>query len=417
MAGCAKPAQQQSAQPTPGGSDRVGFVRMQQLIKAHPLYGQLHQIELSIDALSLRSLGPAVGQTGSDLSKQDAELQKELDEATARTKQILAQKQVEYQREENAAIDAALAAAGRAGSGKPVAANVGATAQQQASGVSAQMSRNLQAYAKTLDAQARAQVVAYQKAVSQRLDRQYQAKANELQSKESEFALSLATKDAPQRLELRTRLSNLALDNSARQQVRQQLDALDRSEADQVSAMHARDQQALAQLRSQLRAQGQREVDAGVAKIRAETQQKMAAAGRGAAAPSSVPGPSVAAVDLPPDLKARLEALHKEYQDRFSRDAQATIEQFKKTRDELQQRYNELHGIDVASSASLQKELTSLQSEHEKLYQQIVDQINREVRIVAQEKGVTTVLSEVAGDGQGIDLTEPAKKEIESLHE
>src|SRR5579875_2728615 len=316
-----------------------------------------HQSELSIDALSLRSLGPAVGQTGSDLSKQDAELQKELDEATARTKQILAQKQVEYQREENAAIDAALAAAGRAGSGKPLAADVGATAQQQASGVSAQMSRNLQAYAKTLDAQARAQVVAYQKAVSQRLDRQYQAKANELQSKESEFALSLATKDAPQRLELRTRLSNLALDNSARQQVRQQLDALDRSEADQVTAMHARDQQALAQLRSQLRAQGQREVDAGVAKIRAETQQKMAAAGRGAAAPSSVPGPPVAAVNLPPDLKARLEALHKEYQDRFSRDAQATIEQFKKTRDELQQRYNELHGIDVASSASLQKEL------------------------------------------------------------
>ncbi|MGH7662267.1 MAG: hypothetical protein ACRENA_15275 [Vulcanimicrobiaceae bacterium] len=417
-AGCAKPASQQSA----GGSEtqgtgRVGYVRMQQLVKAHPLYGQLHQIELSIDALNLRSLGPEVAQTGADLSKQDAELQKELNEASARTKKILAEKQFEYQREENAAIDAALAASGRASSGHPLASGVGATAQQQASGVSAQMNRNLQAYAKTLDAQQRDQIQAYQKAVAQRLDRQYQAKANELQSKESEFALSLATKDAAQRLDLRTRLSNLALDNAARQNVKGQLDALDRSESDQVAAMRNRDQQTLVQLRTQLRAQGQREMDAGVAKIRAQAQSKMTAAGRGAAGPAPAPGASVAAVNLPPDLKARIDALHKQYQDRFSQDAKATIDQFKKTRDELQQRYNELHGVDAASSVSLQKELASLQSEHDKLYQQIVDQINREVRVVAQERGVTTVLSEVAGDGQGVDLTEPAKKEIESLHE
>lgn len=416
-AGCAKPAPQQTGGGQTQGPGQVGYVRMQQLVKAHPLYGQLHQIELSIDALSLRSLGPAVAQTGSDLSKQDAALQKELEEASARTKKILAEKQFEYQREENAAIDAALAAAGRSSSAQPLATGVGATARQQASGVNAQMNRNLQAYAKTLDAQQRQQIQDYQKAVSQRLDRQYQAKANELQSKESEFALSLATKDAPQRLQLRTKLSNLAMDSSERQTVKQQLDALDKAEADQVAAMRNRDQQTLAQLRTQLRAQGQRDVEAGVAKIRSQAQAKMTAAGRGAAGPGAVPSAAVASANLPPDLKARLDALHKQYQDRFTRDAQATIDQFKKTRDELQQRYNELHSVDASSSSSLQKELASLQSEHDKLYQQIVDQINREVRIVAQERGVTTVLSEVAGDGQGIDLTEPAKKEIESLHE
>lgn len=390
---------------------------MEQLVKVHPLYGQLHQIELSIDALSLRSLGPGVAQTGADLAKQDAELQKELDAAGTRTKQIIEEKQLEYAREENAAINAALAAGGRAAKGTPIATGIGTTAQQQSAGVGAEMNRNLRAYENTLNAQERSQVEAYERAVSQRIDREFQAKANDLQNKESEFALSLATKDAGQRLELRTRLANLALDTATRQQVRQQLDALDRSEADQVTAMRNRDAQTLSQLRTQLRAQGQREVDAGVAKIRSQAQSKLNAAARPVPGQPAVPGGVVPGVNLPPGLKAKLDALHKEYQDRFTRDANATIAQFKKTRDELRARYNELHGVDTAASASLQQELSSLQNQHDKLYAQIVDQIDREVRVVAQEKGVTTVLSDVAGNGRGIDLTEAAKKEIESLHE
>jgi len=395
----------------------VGYVRMQQLVEAHPLYPQLHRIELSMDALNLRSLGPGVGQTGSDLSKEDAELQKELYAASARTKEILAQKQAQYQREENAAIDAALAAGGHAAAGGALGAGLGATAQRQAAGVSAQMNRNLQAYANTLGAQEQAQIKAYQQAVSKRIDAEYQAKANQLQSQEQEFALSLATKDAPQRLELRTRLANLALDNTAHQQVSQQLEALDKSESDQVSAMRKRDQQTLAELRTQLRAQGERELRDGVAKIHAADQSKLATAAHSAPAPAALPSGAVTGATLPADLRARLVALHKEYQDRFSRDAQATVEQFTKTRQELQQRYDELHGIDNAASASLQKELASLQSQHDKLYAEIVDQIQREVRIVAQEKGVTTVLSDVSGEGSGVDLTDAAKKEIESLHE
>jgi len=390
---------------------------MDDLVKVHPLYGQLRQIELSIDALSLRSLGPGVAQTGADLSKEDAELQKELDAASDRTKKILELKQAQYQREEIAAINAALAAAGRAGNGAPLASGVGTTAGRQAAGVSAEMNRNLQAYQKTLGAQEQKQATDYSRAVSQRLDRQYQAKVSELQSKESEFALSLATKDAAKRLDLRTRLNNLALDNDARQSVRQQLDALDKSESDQVAAMRNRDQQTLVQLRTQLRAEGQREIEAGVTKIRSQAQTKLSAAARPVAGAGAVPGTAVAGGALPPDLKARLDALHKEYQDRFTRDANATIDQFKKTRDELRQRYNDLHGVDSAASKSLQQELASLQSQHDKLYTEIVEQVEREVRVVAGEKGITTVLSDVAGNGEGVDLTDAAKKEIESLHE
>lgn len=388
---------------------------MDALVKAHPLYPQLAQIERSIDALSLRTLGPDVAQTGSSLSQQDAELQRELTAASERTNKIIAEKQTEYQREENAAIAAALAAGGHAVGSGPVGANVGGTANQQVAGVNAQMNRDAAAYGRTLASQERQQTTAYEKTITQRVNQQYQAKANELQNKESAFALSLATKDAPQRLELRTRLANLAMDTAARDDVQKQLDALDRSESDQVAAMRNRDQQTLSQLRSQLRTEAQHDVQSGVDKIRAQNQSKMLAQ---APPPAGGVAPGVLApTNLPPALKAKIDALHKEYQARFSRDAQATVDAFKKTRDDLNRRYNELHALDSGASGSLRKELASLQAQHDQLYAQIVDQISREVRLVAQAKGVSTVLSDVTGNGNGVDLTDAAKKEIESLHE
>jgi hypothetical protein len=413
LAGCTKPAQQTAAPA--GGEGKVGYVDIDALVRVHPLYPQLAQTERSIDALNLRSLGPGVGSTGSSLASQDAELQKELTDASNRTRQILSERQTEYQREETAAINAALAAGGHAAASSSVGANVGATTGKQVGNVNAEMNRDVAAYRRTLSSQEQQQEKSYEHAVSDRVNRQMLAKANELQNKESTLELQLQTKDASERLELRTRLGNLALDQSAREQVKAQLDALDKSESDQVAAMRNRDQQTLAQLRSQLRGQAQSDVNSGVAKIRAQNGAKQGSTGGGTT--GAAPAGGVAATNLPPDLKAKIDALHKEYQARYAHDASATIAQFTKTRDDLQKRYNELHAVDSGANSSLSKELAALQAQHDQLYSEIVDQIEREVRIVAQIKGVTTVVSDVIGDGSGVDLTQAAKKEIESLHE
>lgn len=422
LVSCAKPAQRAAA-PAPSGMGKIGYVRMQELLKVHPLYSQLAQTERSMEALNLRALGPETPQTGADLSKQDAQLQNELNQASLRTKKLLDQKQNEYRQQEGAAIAAALKAGGRAAPAQSIGSTVNATAQQQAAQVTAAMSKDLLAYQRALSEQDRAQSVAFARSISARADRQYRAKANELQQKESNFALELASKDAPDRLELRTRLANLALDDTAREEVRKKVAALDRTEGDQVAAMRNRDQQTLTQLRAQLQASSKREIEAGVAKIHAENQQKMmsrAGATRQAAVSQqlTVPGQAVAGgQNLPPDLKGKIDALHKQYQDKFNADAKSTIEQFNKTREELKKRYETLHGIDTAAQVSAHKELVALQAQHDKLYAQMVDQINREVRVVAQNSGVTTVISEVAGPADGVDLTPAAKKEIESLHE
>jgi hypothetical protein len=414
LAGCTKPAQQTAA-PVGAGEGKVGYVDIDALVKVHPLYPQLAQTERSIDALNLRSLGPGVGSTGSSLDAQDAELQKELTDASNRTRQILNQKQTEYQREENAAITAALAAGGHAAKSSSVGGNVSATTGKQVGSVNAEMNRDVATYRRTLSSQEQQQERDYSRAVSDRLNRQLQAKTNELQNKEANLELQLQTKDAPQRLELRTRLSNLAMDQTSRDQVKAQIDALDKSESDQVAAMRNRDQQTLAQLRAQLRTQAQSDVNSGIAKIRSQNGAKAGPQGGGNT--GAVPGGVVASTNLPPDLKAKIAALHKEYQERYTTDANATIAAFTKTRDDLQKRYNELHAVDSGANSSLSKELAALQAQHDQLYSEIVDQIDREVRIVAQTKGVTTVVSDVIGNGSGVDLTEAAKKEIESLHE
>ena len=418
LTGCARPGPSPTSSTSSSG--KVGYVRMEELIKDHPLYPQLAQTERSIDALNLRSLGPGAAAPGADLAKQDAELQRELTNASARAKKLLDEKQAQYRKEEDVAIAAALAAGGHAVPAGALARGLNATSQQQAAQVARQMDADLRGFQGTLEKQDKAQSEAFARAASQRADRQYRAKANELQQKESQFALDLASKDAPARLQLRTKLANLAMDDAAREAVRKELADLDRKEADQVAAMRNRDQATLLSLRDQLRASTQREVASAVAKIHADTQAKLSArasADRQQLGSIGTPGGVAAGGSIPPNLKVKIDALHKEYQDRFNADAKTTIEQFNKTRDELKRRYDELHGIDTAAQSGARKEIAALQAQHDKLYAQIVDQVDREVRVVAQNRGIAVVLSEVAGSGRGVDLTSDAKKEIESLHE
>ncbi len=423
IAGCAKPAP--APQPSPAGNaaSKIGFVRMDELIKDHPLYGQLAGVERSIAALDLTETLPQAPTTGRDLSREDAELDRELQQAQERTKAFLDQKQHEYQQQESAAIAAALGAAGHAGAAAPIGRSAVPVAQAQVQAVAQQMDRDLRAYQNTLEAQDRAQAGALALSLSQRADREYRARADDLQQKESAFALDLASKDSAERLQYRTQLANLALDDAQRDDVRKKLADIDRREADQIAAMRNRDNQTLAALRSSLQTQTRREIAEGVAKIHGDMQAKLNAR-EGAAraqvrqevvgsATVAVPAPAA----MPPDMRAKIDALHREYQDKFDRDAKTTIEDFNKTRTDLKRRYDRLHGVDTVAQESARRQIASLQAQHDKLYSQIVDQIEREVKNIAQTRGISVVVSNPAGAADGVDLTSDAKKDIESLHE
>jgi hypothetical protein len=401
---------------------------MDDLVKKHPLFGQLAQYDANIQALNLSALVPHVLAGSAQLKAEQAQLEAQLDAAAKRTDALLAAKGKSYQDRENAAIAAALRGAG-AGSGPSVAAiqaQMQGTANSQAAGAGAQAQRDLDAYRKQLEAQDNAQVTAAQRTLAARAERTYRAKAEELNAKESALSLMLANADAAERLSLRTRLSSLALDEAARTDANNQLAALDRKEADQVAALHNIDAQQLATLQTQLRAGIAKDMGTQVAQIRQRSVQRfhdradqLRTQFQTASGPLIAAGPNGTATvnpNLPPALRQRITQLHADYTAAFQNDAKQTVADFQKTRADLTARYQLLTGTDAAAARSAQSEIASLEKKREDLYQQMVAQINREVKTIAQERGVSTVVSTVAPAG-GIDLTDDAMKDIETLHE
>jgi hypothetical protein len=415
--------------PDASGKGTVGYVIMDELVKKHPLYDQLARYDRSIEAFDLTSTAPQVAASDPNLAARERDLQKQLSDAADRTRKLIEQKQKQYQQQESAAIAAALRGAGAGGpSAAQIAGSVNAMARQQQSGVAAQAQRDLNAYRATLQKQDSAQMAAAQKALSDRADRAYRAKAEELQSKQSALSLKMASEDAPQRLALRTKLTSLALDDAAREDAQKQLAAIDRKEADALAAARNRDQQTLVALQVQLKDQMQADLNAQVAAIRqrslgslAQRQQSLAkrVTGGGAVVQPTVVNGGTQQVNpnLPPALRARIEQLHNDYQKRFQEDAKTTIADFTKTRTDLGKRYAQLHGLDGASQHDAQAQILSLRKKREDLYTQITEQIDREVRLIAQQRGISVVLTNIVAPAGGVDLTPDALKDIESLHE
>jgi hypothetical protein len=427
LAACARGGPAAPAPASPGAG-RIGYVRMDDLVRKHPLFGQLAQYDANIAALNLSSLVPHVLAGSPALKAQEDRLQAQLQAAAKRTEALLAAKGRTYQERENAAIAAALRGAGASG-GPSVAgiqAQMEGTARSQAASAGAQAQRDLDTYRKQLEAQDNAQIAAAEHTLAARADRTYRAKADELNAKESALSLMLANADAAERLSLRTRLSSLALDDAARDEANKALAALDRKEADQVAAMRNTDAQTLSALHAQLQNGIQNDMKSQVAQIQQRSVQRFrerAGQLRTQFAPSNAPlvasapnGKTVVNPNLPPALQERIKKLHADYTQAFQNDAKATIADFQKTRSDLSARYAQLTGTDAAAAQSAQSEIRSLEKKRQDLYAQMVAQIDREVKTIAQERGVSTVVSTVAPAG-GVDLTGDAMKDIETLHE
>jgi hypothetical protein len=402
---------------------------MSELIKHHPLYSQLTGYDESIQALNLRGVVPEVAKPDAAIARAEAQLQSELDAAAARTRRLLAEKSQAYQAREQLAIALALRApAGQAPSAAQIAQQINRTAQAQSASVAAQANRDFESYRKTLTAQDEGELRAAQKALADRADRQFRAEQDELQAKESALSLAQANRDAPARLTLRTRLSSLALDDAQRDAVRGQLAALDRGESDALAALKNRDSQTLAALGAQLRASVQRDIQAqaneihsrSVAKLNAREGEIRREFGAGSRAVANLPGGTAAgpnAANLSPRLRSTIKALHENYQAQFNHDAQSTIDAFGRTRDDLRRRYEQLRGIDASAQSGAAAQIETLTKKRADLYGQMVAQIGREVRLLAQARGISVVVTDPVANGGGVDLTADALKDIESLHE
>jgi hypothetical protein len=429
LAACGRTASTTAPSTVASANGKVGYVQMDELVRKHPLYDQLARYDRSIEAFNLTATAPRALVADPHLRDEEKRLEQQLHDAADRTQKLLDQKQRQYQMEEAQAIETALRATGNGPTAAQIAGRLDATARQQQGGAGLQAQRDYQSFEAQVRKQDEAQVIAAQKALAERADRSFRAKSDELQSKESALSLELANEDAAQRLALRTKLSSLALDDAAREDAQKQLAALDRKEADAVAAQRNRDQQTLLALSQKLKGQVESDLRAQVDQIHKRSLALLSQRQPALGAASGITGPIVQTTvvngkpkqvinpKLPASLRARIQRLHDDYQKRFQNDAKTTIAAFTKTREELSRRYAELHGVDLSAQSGANAQIEALRKKRSDLYDQITAQIDREVRLIAQQRGVSVVLTDVVAPADGVDLTPDALKDIESLHE
>lgn len=400
----------------------IGYVRVDDVVKKHPLYPQLSQIQDSIDALDLKALGPgAVPRTSAQIAEQTKELNRELVQAQNRANAILRRKQADYARREQQAIDAALASAGAGTNGNQAVTQMQGTAAQQAQAVTAQANADFQSYRSAVVAQDNAAVTQLSRQLSARADRSYRQKATELQEHESQLALELSQQDAPRRLELRTKLGNLALDDATRKQYRDELAAIDDREAQAAAAQRTRDQAELAAYRKQLAASTQSEIASQIEQIHAQTRAKLASRQNEVSqqVSSQLQGLRPAAIpsNLPQSTRDRIAQIQQQFRTQFAADAKKTIDEYQTTKSDLDAQYTALQGADAAAAGTAGKQLVQLQRQRDDLYQRIVGQIKADASAQARKHGLHAVFENVTAAAGGIDLTNDVEKDIESLNQ
>ncbi|MBV8489784.1 MAG: OmpH family outer membrane protein [Candidatus Eremiobacteraeota bacterium] len=395
----------------------VGYVRMNDVLKQHPLYPQLAQLDDAIAAINLAAAAPHVPLSASQIAHQTQLLNVELQQAQDRAQKILAEKQTEYAQREQKAIVAALQAAGIKGAGAYAAQNLSATSQQQAQAAAQAANSDFAAYQQSMISQSNAAGQAIVGQLQTQAQQKIRAKAEQLQQNETDLSLRLTQQDAAQRLAIKTRLSNLALDDATHKQLQAQMAAIDAKEASQVNAQRRADAATLSAYRDQVGAETNAAIRSQLGSIQSETRAKLVERQNEVGQQIRSLGPQPLPTNLPPDVSAKLVQIHKQVQAQFQADAQSTISDYNATKADLDRQFQALHGADVGATGAAAKELGSLQKRRDDLYKDIVDQITRQAQRIGKDRGFSIVFINPNAAAGGYDLTNDLVKDVESLHE
>jgi len=394
----------------------TGYVRIDDVVKHHPLYPQLSQLDDAIAAINLTAAAPQVPRTAAQIAQQTTELNRELRDAQIRANKILAQKQQDYERREQQAIAAALAAAGVRGSGALAASQMNGAASAQAAQAAQAANQDFMSYQQSVVAQNNAATSAIAGQLQTQAGQKYRAKAEQLQQNETDLSLKLTQEDAPSRLAIKMRLSNLAMDVAARKQAQEQLAAIDEKEAQELGVLRATDAATLRAYKAELDKQAGDAIRSQVGAIQAQTQAKLEEHRNEVGAQLRSLGPAPPA-SVAPNVRAQLAQIHQRFVAQFQADAAKTLSEYDDTKSDLDRQFAALHGADVGATGAAAKELNSLQGRRTGLYQQIVAQVERDASRLAKDEGFSILFDNVKAAAGGYDMTNQVIKDVESQHE
>jgi hypothetical protein len=394
----------------------VGYVRLEAVVKQHPLYPQLSQIDDAIAAINLSAAAPRVPLSASQIAAQTAILNRQLRTAQDRANRILAQKQSDYANRERQAVAQALKAAGISGSAA-AAMTMNATSAAQARQAVVAANQDFAAYQQSVVSAGNAATSSVARQLQAQESQKLRAKAEQLQQSETDASLKLSQADATQRLPIRTRLSNLAMDESTRTSLQNQLAALNAKENAALEAQRKADAATMLAYRKQLDAETGAQIRSQVSSMQGQTTAKLLERRNEVGAQLRNMGSPSVPTAIPPNVKSQIAGIHKTFTAQFAADAQKTVADYNSTKADLDRQFAALHGADVGATGAAATELAALQKRRTALYQQIVDQVSREASRIAQQRGFSIVFDNVNAAAGGYDLTNDLIKDVESQHE
>lgn len=395
----------------------TGYIRLDEVVKRHPLYPQLSQLDDAIAAINLQSVGPQVPLGAKQIAAQTAVLNRELRAAQDRANKILAQKQRDYAQREQQAVTAALAAAGIKGSGALAAQQMSGASAQQAAQAAQAANSDLMAYQQNVIAQDSAASSSIQRQLNVQAEQKYRAKAEQLQQNETDLSLRLTQQDAAARLAIKMRLSNLALEPEARKQAQSQLAQINSKEASQMQTQRNADAATLRAYRAELDRQTGDAIRSQVGAIQAQTRVKLEERRNEVGSQLRSLGPPSLPQNLPPDVQTKIAQIHRQFVSQFQAEAGKTVQDYNDTKSDLDRQFAALHGADVGATGAAAKELKSLQKRRGDLYQQIVTQAEHDATRIAKDRGFSIVFVNIWAAAGGYDLTSQVIKDVESQHE
>ena len=353
------------------GSASTGFADLPQLIAGHPLHGVLAAYDREIAALRSTQTVSGLEDPAGRARSVAAALRNRSGAARLRAQAIAARDTRPDLLQENSALSTIVA--------------LGGASERAASH-----------YSDDLNREVTASLSAFERATTQRTGRALQARRQQLREKELMLAYDLARRDAPQRLLLRLKLSELHLDAATRKALESQLAAVNEREGDALAAARRWDAAVLGSYRRQLQEEGATANAQMVSQLRAKGDANDAIRLRVLHAESN----AAAALPVVPSQLALFRSSY-----RSAADAQAIAVGFGAAGVDLSRRFGELSDVDERSRAATAAQIQRLTVDRGKLYRSIVAQIERIANRLARTRHLTKVLVANSRPKGSIDLT------------
>jgi hypothetical protein len=353
------------------GSGSIGFADLSQLVAGHPLHGVLAAYDREIAALRSTQTVLGLDDPAGRARRGAASLGNGSGAARLRAQAIAARDTRPDLLQENAALSTILALRG--------------ASERAALGYSDELNREVTA-----------SLHAFERATAQRTDRALEARRQQLRENELMLAYDMARRDAPQRLVLRLKLSELHLDAATSKAFESRLTALNGRERDALAAARRWDAAVLGSYRRQLQEEGATANSQMAAKLRAKGGANDAIRLGALRAESN----AEAAVPNVPSLLALFRASY-----RSAADARAIAQGFGAAGADLSRRFGDLSDVDEQSRAATSAQIQKLAVDRSKLYRSIVAQIERIANRLARTRHLRKVMLANSRPKGSTDLT------------